>query len=172
MLDKWGLLVLWGGGGGGGGGAVHLTLSWLMSSRELSLLLSWYFSKLAQIFKIYNGFKVIWKRNLNSICPTNNLRIYIIYCMVLTLHSIATDCSVSNHCLCLNQGMWESYQWLGVRQWFSLGTLVISTSYNWMVKNVTKMTEKVPIVKITIFYTNTPLISMKFQEKYFLENIF
>ena len=32
-------------------------------------------------------------------------------------------------------GMWESCQWLGARRWFSLGTLVSSTIYNWLVTN-------------------------------------
>ena len=41
----------------------------------------------------------------------------------------------SHHCLGSNPswGKWESYQWLGVRQWFSPGTHVSSPTYNWIV---------------------------------------
>ena len=43
--------------------------------------------------------------------------------------------AVSNHWLGSNRtrGMWGSCQWLGVRGWFLPGTLVSSTSYNWLV---------------------------------------
>ena len=43
--------------------------------------------------------------------------------------------AVSHHCLGSNpgRGMRESCQWLGVRQWFSLRTLVSSTRYNWLI---------------------------------------
>ena len=34
-----------------------------------------------------------------------------------------------------SRGMWESCQWLGVRWWFSPGTPVSSTRYNWLVMN-------------------------------------
>ena len=43
--------------------------------------------------------------------------------------------AVSHHCTSSNpiREMWASCQWLGVRRWFSLGTPVTSTSYNWLV---------------------------------------
>ena len=42
---------------------------------------------------------------------------------------------VSHYCLGLNPGLglWESCQWVGVRWWFSPGTAVSSTTYNWLV---------------------------------------
>ena len=46
-------------------------------------------------------------------------------------NSLATCNGASGYvALCL--GMWESCQWLGVRQCFSLGKLVSSISYNWL----------------------------------------
>ena len=43
-------------------------------------------------------------------------------------------------------GMWERCQWLGVRRCFSPGTLVSSTSYNWLVNYDFNMAEKVVII--------------------------
>ena len=51
------------------------------------------------------------------------------------VEGIASDCAFSQQCLGsnLSLAMLESCQWLGVRRWFSLSTLVSFTTYNWLV---------------------------------------
>ena len=66
--------------------------------------------------------------------------------------------SVFHHCpgMNLRWGMWESCQWLGVRLWFLLGTLVSSITYEWLTSHNLA----------AIWQKRTKILNSKFLQKF------